>query len=199
MRVHTLVIHVHHAILGLIVLHADSGLLGAHPVGAPAGERRVRACMPQDPRVELGADAVLVRVGRPADHLAGGGPVLRQLSQARAKRRVDVTVQDLGGRVDVRIGVPRAETSSHGLLLLCADERFTLGGGLRPPSEPSPHDSIARAKPALEAEPWDVGDQSRASCQVTPTAPSLQLAQGDCLQSEDPTPHEAPERRHHVV
>src|SRR5262249_16661692 len=29
----------------------------------------------------------------------------------------------------------------------------SLGGGLRPPSEPSPHDSVARAKPALEAEP----------------------------------------------
>jgi hypothetical protein len=46
-----------------------------------------------------------------------------------------------------------------------------LVGGLRPPSEPSPQDSIARAKPALEAEHREVGDPSRASCLIARTAP----------------------------
>src|SRR5215813_12989798 len=50
-----------------------------------------------------------------------------------------------------------------------------LGGGLCPPSEISPQDSIARAKPALEAEHRAVGYQPRAPRGVSP-ARSLEHA-----------------------
>src|SRR5262245_5295843 len=117
MGVHTLVVHVLDAIVGLIVLDAGPRLLRSPPVGATAGERRMRAGLAQDARVELGGHAVLVGVGGAPDHLAGGNPVRRQLGQAWPDRGIDVPLQHLGGGVDVRIGVPRAETGLHGLLL----------------------------------------------------------------------------------
>ena len=118
MRIDPLVVHVLEAVLGQIVLHPHPRLLRSHPVGAPAGERLVRTRLAQDARIELRADPVLMGVGGAPDHLAGGDPVGGQLGQARSKGRIDVSLQDFSGRVDVRIGVPRAETGLHGLLLL---------------------------------------------------------------------------------
>src|SRR5262245_6578851 len=53
--------------------------------------------------------------------------------------------------------------------LLAMTPPSELGGGLRPPSEASPQDSVARATPALEAEHMDVGDLASTSYKITPT------------------------------
>ena len=111
-----LVVHVLDAVRGLIVLHADPRLPAAPPSGAPAGERLVGTGLAEDAPVELGVHAVLMEIGRAAD-LLSGDPVGSEVGQPWPEARVDVPLQDFGGGVDVSIGVPRAKTGPHGVLL----------------------------------------------------------------------------------
>src|SRR4029077_17278888 len=111
-----LVVHVHDAVLGNVVLDAGSRLLRSPPVRASAGERLVSARLAEDATVGLRADAVLMGVRRPAD-LDGRVPVCGQLGQPWTEARIDVAVQDFGSRIDVRISVPRAQAVLHPVLL----------------------------------------------------------------------------------
>ena len=113
LRVGPFVVHVLDAVLGLVVLNAEPGLLASPPLDGSAGEGLVRAGIAEDTPVEFGGHAVLRGVGRAADHLAGGNTVGLELGEPRTKARVDVTVQDVRGGVDVRVGVERAQPASH--------------------------------------------------------------------------------------
>src|SRR5215831_17613523 len=116
MRVGAFIVHVPDAVLGLIVLHTGSRLLRSPPVGAPARERLVGARLAEHTTVGLRADPILVGVRRAAD-LTGRVAVRRQLGQPRTEARIDVALQDFGGRIDVRISVPRAQAVPHAVLL----------------------------------------------------------------------------------
>ena len=113
MRVGPFVVHVLDTVLGPIVLHADSGYLRPHPVRAAAGERLVRVRLTQDAPVEFRGDAVLMRLGCAAHHLAGGDPMRRQLGEPRTKARINVSLENLRGRIDVGIGIPGTPPGSH--------------------------------------------------------------------------------------
>src|SRR3989442_10219072 len=89
------------------------GLIAAPPLDGSAGEGLVRAGIAEVTPVEFGGHAVLRGVGRAADHLAGGNTVGLELGEPRTKARVDVTVQDVRGGGDVRVGVERAPPASH--------------------------------------------------------------------------------------
>src|SRR5438093_5357879 len=139
MRVGPLVFHVLYAVLGLVVLHTRSRLLLPRPVRALPVERLVSARLAEDTPVELRADTVLMSAGGASDQ-AGRVSVRRQLGQARSEARIDVPFQDFGGRVHVRIGVPRLQSGPHALLLRSASSiritsRITsgpsAGGGAR--------------------------------------------------------------------
>src|SRR5262249_56206728 len=84
--------------------------------GGWSGEGRGRPGFPEDTPVGLRIDAILMGVGCPTD-LTRDGPVGRQLGQAPPKVRIDVSVQDLRTRIDVGVGIVRAQTGPHGLLL----------------------------------------------------------------------------------
>ena len=116
MNVRALVVHVLDAILGAVVLDPDPRLLGASPVRASTREGFVRTGFPEHTAVGLRIDAVLMGVGCTAD-LTRDGPVGRQLGQAPPKVRIDVPVQDLRTRIDVRVGIVRSQTGPHTLLL----------------------------------------------------------------------------------
>src|SRR5439155_24237901 len=94
----------------------DPRLLGASPVRASTREGFVRTGFPEHTAVGLRIDAVLMGVGCTAD-LTRDGPVGRQLGQAPPKVRIDVPVQDLRTRIDVRVGIVRSQTGPHTLLL----------------------------------------------------------------------------------
>ena len=56
------------------------------------------ARLTENAAIGLRTDAILMRVGRPADLAGGGVAVLRELGQARSKARIDVALQDFGSR-----------------------------------------------------------------------------------------------------
>src|SRR2546430_9532080 len=106
-------VHVLDAVLGLVVLNAEPGLLASHPLDGSAGEGLVRAGIAEDTPVEFGGHAVLRGVGRAADHLAGGNTVGLELGEPRTEARVDIAVQDVRGGGDVAGRVRTAAPGSH--------------------------------------------------------------------------------------
>src|SRR5215831_14971681 len=59
---------------------------------------------------------------------------------------------DCAGDAGARNGTPMVGDWSGASCVTPSPSRAELGGGLRPPSETSPQESIAPAKPALETE-----------------------------------------------
>ena len=108
MDVGPLIVHVHDAVLGLIVLCARPRSLAAHPPRVPAGKAFAWRLLAKDPTVGvLGAGAVRV-------HLASARPAVGcQFRQPRAKVRIDILVQDFGGGIDVSVGVIDPEAIFH--------------------------------------------------------------------------------------
>src|SRR5262249_19005358 len=104
--------HVHDAVRGLIVLHADPGLLRAHPLGTAPRERLVRTALAENAAVELRVDAILMGAWRPTD-LVARHAIGRQLDQPGTKARIDVTVENFRCGIAVGVGVPGAQTVSH--------------------------------------------------------------------------------------
>src|SRR3989442_12554379 len=102
MDVGFLVIHVLDAVFGLVVLHPRPGHLAAHPFGLPAGKGFARRRLAEDAPVILYADAVVVQIARAFDRAPDRLTIRRQFRKAGAKRRVDVALQHLRGRVDMR-------------------------------------------------------------------------------------------------
>src|SRR5207244_8116339 len=111
-RVDPFVVHVGDAIRGLIVLHADPGLLAAHPLGAAAREGLVRARVAENAAVELRVNAILMGAGSSAD-LVAGDAIRRQLDELGTKARIDVPIEHLRGRVAVCVSVPRLQAVFH--------------------------------------------------------------------------------------
>ena len=107
MDVGAFIVHVHDAVLSLVVLRARARSLAAHPPRVPAGKAFARRLLAEDPPVVLGAGAIRV-------HLASTRPAVRcQFRQPRAKVRIDILVQDLGGGIDVSVGVIDPEAIFH--------------------------------------------------------------------------------------
>src|SRR5271163_4316704 len=107
MDVGPLVVHVLDAVLGLIVLHPRPGQLAAAPLRLAAGEGPARRRLPQHPPIEFPAETVVVAT------VTAGLAVGRQLSEARPKARIDVSLQYLRGGIDMSIGIVNPEAVLH--------------------------------------------------------------------------------------
>lgn len=106
MDVGTFIVHVHDTIVGLVVLGARPWLLAAHPARLSACEGLAWRRFAEDPPIELGAGAIVVEI-------AGRGTVRRQVQQPCPKVRIDIFVQDLGGGVDMGVGIIHPEAVFH--------------------------------------------------------------------------------------
>ena len=121
MDVGPFVIHVLDAVLGLVVLHAGPRHLAAHPFRLAAGEGLARRALAKNTPVVFRPDAIIVEPFHTADSsLPDRKPVGRQLAKAPPEVRVDVALQHLSGRVDMRIGIINAKPVSHPALLRSA-------------------------------------------------------------------------------
>src|SRR6202012_3568092 len=79
MDVRPLVVHVFHAVLGLIVLYARPGQLAAAPLRLASGNPRRRPRPPNPPPVEFSAETVVVAA------VAAGPTIVCQFGEPRAK------------------------------------------------------------------------------------------------------------------
>src|SRR5271169_894185 len=112
MDVGPLVVHVLDAVLGLIVLHPRPRQLAAAPLRLAAGEGPARRRLPQHPPVEFPAETIVVAT------LAAGLTVRRQFGEPRPKARIDVSLQNLRGGIDMSIGIVNAQAVLHAAPLL---------------------------------------------------------------------------------
>src|ERR1700757_1602906 len=114
MDVRPLVIHVLDPVFGLIVLHPGPRHFTAHPSRLTTGEGLARRLFAEYPAVVFRADAIVVEAGYPANRPFSDGEAVRlQLAQTWPKAWIDITLQDLCGRVDMGVGVVHAEAVFH--------------------------------------------------------------------------------------
>ena len=114
MPVGALIVHVADPALGRIVLHPGARLLAAHPVGIAAAMGLARRRLAENALIGDLAIAVDVAAGRAAGRPgADRHPVRRQLVETRAKARIDVFVEHLGGRLDMGVGIKYAQPVLH--------------------------------------------------------------------------------------
>jgi len=106
-------VHVLDAVFSLIVLHPGTGVLGAPPGAASAGEGRMRTGLTEDTAVEAllhaVAMALLCALGRPASGHAVGS----EFWQPRPKIGIHVLFQDFSQGHDMRIGIADLKPVSH--------------------------------------------------------------------------------------
>src|SRR5205085_11581296 len=89
-------------------------LLAAHPVGIAAAMRLARRRLAEDPLIGDLPIAVDVPPWRTARRPGPNRePIGRELVKARAEPGIDVVVDDLGGRLDRRVGVIYAQPVLH--------------------------------------------------------------------------------------
>ena len=141
MRVGALIVHVADPALGRVVLDPRAWLLAAHPVGVAAAMGLARRRLAEDALIGDLAEAVDMPAGRAAG-IAGPDrhAVGRQVGEPGAEPRVDVFFEDLGRRLDMRVGVIYAQpilhnAPSHNPLLSSLYTRARDAGTPRTPGE----------------------------------------------------------------
>jgi hypothetical protein len=108
MHIRPLVVHVLDAVGGVGVLHPGARHLAAAPARLAAGEGLARHRLAEHAAIEFPAEAVGVQT------VASVMAIRGQLSEPRPKARVEIALEDLCGRTDMRVGIINAKAVSHG-------------------------------------------------------------------------------------
>src|SRR5690349_13311624 len=108
MHIRPLVVHVFDAVGGGGVLNPGARHLAAAPARLAAGEGLTRRRLTENASIEFPAEAVGVQT------VAGVMAIGRQFGEPRPKSRVEIALEHLCGRTDMRVGVINAKAVSHG-------------------------------------------------------------------------------------
>ena len=108
MHVRPFIVHVQDTVGGLRVLHSRARHLAAAPARLAAGEGLARRRLAEHAAIEFPAKAVGMQT------VAGIMAIGRQLGEPRSKARVEIALEHLCGRTDMRVGVINAKAVSHG-------------------------------------------------------------------------------------
>jgi hypothetical protein len=113
MHVGPLVVHIGDAVGGVVVLHAGTRHLRAHPHRVAAAVVGPRRRLAENPAIELRFDAISVQYASIFGRLPHRRAVGFQFPEARAEVGIDIALDDFRRRQHMRIGVEYLETVFH--------------------------------------------------------------------------------------
>ena len=126
MHVGPLVVHVGDAVGGVVVLHAGTRHLRAHPHRVAAAVVGPRRRLAEHPAIELRLDAIAVQCALIFGRLPHRRAVGLQFLEARAEDGIDIALDDFRRRHHMRIGVEYLEAVFHSLSPLRFSARQSL-------------------------------------------------------------------------